>query len=38
MFTLRRELPGLELPRGTVLEVELVSELEGEVGAFLLEE
>lgn len=30
-FTARRELQGLELPKGTVLEVEVVSEMIGEV-------
>lgn len=31
VFSSKRELQGLELPKGTVIEVELVQELQGEV-------
>ena len=31
MFSPKRELQGLELPKGTVIEVELTKELQGEV-------
>lgn len=32
VFSTKRELRGLELPKGTVIEVELINELQGEVG------
>lgn len=31
VFSTKRELQGMELPKGTVIEVELVQELQGEV-------
>lgn len=31
VFSQKRELQGLELPKGTIIEVELVPELQGEV-------
>ena len=34
-FSAKRELHGLELPKGTVLEIEVVNELLGEVGYLL---
>ena len=34
-FSQKRELQGLELPKGTVIEVELVQELQGEVSDLL---
>ena len=30
-FTAKREFHGLELPKGTILEVELINEFQGEV-------
>lgn len=35
VFSSKRELQGLELPKGTVIEVELVQELQGEVSDLL---
>lgn len=32
VFSSKRELRGLELPKDTVIEVELTNELQGEVG------
>ena len=31
VFSTKRELQGMELPKGTIIEVELVQELQGEV-------
>lgn len=31
-FGVKRDLQGLELPKGTVLEIEILQELQGEVG------
>ena len=36
-FTAKREFHGLELPKGTMLEVELINEFQGEVSACILE-
>lgn len=33
-FSLKSEIRGLELPKGTILEIEIVHELQGEVRFF----